>query len=101
MRRSKIYSDLFPDELMLETFGTTMPSQSAMNEYFFNRWMDWNVNEVRITSTTSLSTVKTIVKNKCRGLGLREFWDFQSRGYAVRFKDSEMLAFFKISLGES
>ena len=99
MLRSKLYTEIFPDDLMLEAFGTTMPSQAKMNEYFFNCWMDWKDNEIRITDNKTLSAVKKLVKNKCRSMGLREFWDFQSRGYSVRFKESEMLAFFKISSG--
>lgn len=101
MLRSNVYTNIFPDDLMLATFGTTMPSQSRINEHFFNCWMDWKDNEVRLNSATSLTAVKNLIKNKCRSLGLREFWDFQSRGYSVRFKDPEMLAFFKISSGES
>jgi len=99
-QRSKIYSDIFPDELMFEAFGTTMPSQAAKNEYFFNCWMNWKNNELKTTSSVTPSVFKKSVKEKCNQIGLKEFWDYQSRGFSIRFKDTEMLAFFRISVGD-
>jgi hypothetical protein len=43
---------------------------------------------------------KKSVKEKCNQLGLKEFWDYQSRGFSIRFRDTEMLAFFRISVGD-
>jgi hypothetical protein len=99
-QRSKIYLEIFPDELMLKAFGTTMPSQAAKNEYFFNCWMSWKENELRTFTTIPPSMFKTSIKEKCNQLGLREFWDYQTRGFAIRFKDAELLAFFRISVGD-
>lgn len=101
---SKIYSDLFPEELMMQTFGTTSPSQSVKNEHFFNCWMKWKINEFKtsalISPTTSPTQFKTLVRHSCKQMGLREFWDYQVRGFSVRFREPEMKAFFKISAGE-
>jgi hypothetical protein len=99
-QRSKLYANLFPDELMLEAFGTTMPSQSDKNAYFFNRWMDWKNNEIRFTTITSPSIFKKAAKEACNQIGLKEFWDYQARGFSIRFKDAELLAFFRISVGD-
>lgn len=99
-QRSKIYSEIFPDELMLNAFGTTMPSQAVKNEYFFSCWMDWKNNELRTFRTIPPSTFKVQIKQICNSLGLKEFWDYQIRGFAIRFKDAELLAFFRISAGD-
>lgn len=85
---------------MLEAFGTKMPSQAAKNEYFFTCWMDWKNNELKTTSHTSPAIFKKIVKEACNQIGLKEFWDYQTRGYSIRFKEQDMLAFFKISIGD-
>ena len=89
---------------MMETFGTTTPSQSKKNEYFFNCWMVWRDNEFKTSALFSKSQTphqyKALVKSVCKKIGLLEFWDFQVRGYTVRFREPEMLAFFKISAGE-
>ena len=97
VQRSNLYASIFPEDLMMEAFGTTMPTQSAKNEYFFNCWMDWKNNELRTFVTIPPSTFKGQIKRICNSLGLKEFWDYQTRGYSVRFKDAEMLSFFKIS----
>lgn len=93
---SKLYSTLFPEELMLQTFGTTMPSQSKKNEYFFDCWLAWKTNEVRISSPITPTSFKNSAKEICHRMGLKEFWDYQTRGYSIRFKDADMKAFFKI-----
>lgn len=98
--RSSIYTNIFPDELMLSAFGNLMPSQSHKNEYFFNCWMDWKVNEMRVSTRFPPSTFKKEIKDICNQIGLREFWDYQTRGYTIRFKYAEILAFFKISAGD-
>lgn len=100
MQRSEIYSNLFPEDLMLSAFGTTMPSQSDKNAYFFNCWMNWKDNELRCFSTVTPSVFKKSIKETCNQLGLKEFWDYQVRGFAIRFKDTELLAFFRISVGD-
>lgn len=102
-QHSKLYSEIFPEDLMLATFGTTTPPQSKKNEYFFNCWMDWRDNELKteILNAHGPTPVqfKNLVKTVCKKMGLKEFWDFQVRGFTVRFKESEMKAFFKISVG--
>jgi hypothetical protein len=99
-QRSRIYSEIFPDELMLEAFGTIMPTQAAKNEYFFNHWMNWKEHELKATSNVTPTVFKKSVKEKCIQIGLREFWDYQTRGFSIRFKDAELLAFFRISVGD-
>jgi len=93
-QRSAVYSSIFPDNLMMEAFGVINPSQTQKNEYFFNCWMKWKVNEIRTTSVTSPTTFKNNTKEKCNQIGLKEFWDFQIKGLSIRFKDSETKAFF-------
>lgn len=100
MQRSEIYSNLFPEELMLEAFGTTMPSQSKKNEYFFTCWMNWKDNELRTNTVLSPGVFKKSVKDICNQIGLKEFWDYQTRGFSIRFREQEMLAFFKISVSD-
>jgi len=103
-QHSKLYSEIFPESLMMETFGTTTPSQSKKNEYFFNCWMKWRDNEFKTAAlfvpAITPAQFKTLVKASCKQLGLREFWDFQVRGFTVRFRDSDMKAFFKICVSK-
>ena len=100
-QHSKLYSELFPEELMMQTFGTTTPSQSKKNEHFFNWWVEWKNNEIKTAALFSPATTptqfKALVKASCKQMGLREFWDYQIRGFSVRFREPEMKAFFKIS----
>jgi hypothetical protein len=96
-QHSKLYSAIFPEELMLAAFGTTRPSQSQKNEYFFNCWMEWKKYEMKGISSMRPHQFKTQVKAVCEQIGLKEFWDYQTRGFTVRFRDAEIRAFFKIS----
>jgi hypothetical protein len=99
-QRSNLYANLFPDEMMMDAFGTTMPSQADKNAYFFNCWMGWKDNEIRCSTIMSPSVFKKAAKDVCSQIGLKEFWDYQARGYSIRFKDTELLAFFRISVGD-
>lgn len=100
-QHSALYTELFPEDLMMQTFGTTMPAQSKKNEHFFNCWMEWRNNEIKTSAlfseSTSPSQFRFLVKTNCKQMGLREFWDYQIRGFSVRFREPEMKAFFKIS----
>ena len=67
-QHSKLYSEIFPESLMMDAFGTTTPSQSKKNEYFFNCWMSWRDNEFK-TSALFVPAItpagfKTLVKYK-------------------------------------
>ena len=101
MQHSEIYSNLFPEDLVMAVFGTTMPSQSKKNEYFFTCWMSWKDNELKTNTVVSPSVFKKSVKDICNQIGLKEFWDYQTRGFSIRFKEQEMLAFFKISVSDN
>ncbi len=96
--RSKTYQHLFPDDLMLSAFNTTTPTQQQKNEYFFNCWMNWKENECRCNTQTSSSLFKSLTKQFCDGMGLKEFWDYQLKGHQIRFKEPTMKAFYLVAM---
>jgi hypothetical protein len=96
IKRSKIYCDIYPDDLMLAAFGTISPSITERNEYFFNKWMSWRDQRLLLPPGMSKQHVNTV----CKNLGYRDFWDYQIRGRTVRFSDPDMLAFFRLSASE-
>lgn len=96
VRRSKIYRELYPDELMMSAFGTLTPSLTERNEYFFKNWMNWADHSLRLPRNIS----KQYVNKICKNLGYRDQWDYQARGATVRFSSAEQLAFFKLSASD-
>lgn len=100
-KRSLVYSSIFPDDLMMEAFGVINPSQAQKNEYFFNCWIEWRVNEIKTNNVVSPHVFKTATKDKCNRIGLKEFWDYQVKGFSIRFKDPETKAFFIMASSEN
>lgn len=98
MFRSDTYQNIFPDDMMLAAFDTTTPTQQQKNEYFFNCWMNWKDNACKCITTTTPSSFKTATKKFCNEAGLKEFWDYQVKGYQVRFKEPTMKAFYKVAM---
>ena len=93
--RSNTYMELFPDDEMLDAFGVLTPSLSERNAYFFDKWMEWRPTRMKIHHIKSKKTENNI-KETCKAIGLREFWDFQVRQGEVRFAQSDYMALFRI-----
>lgn len=96
VKRSLTYQAMYPDELMMDAFGTTMPTPAQRNIYFFDKWMSWRDHSIILPGHVDSDQVVTI----CKTLGLRKFWDYQLRGHNLRFCDADMLAFFKIAASD-
>ncbi len=94
--RSSTYMDLFPDEEMLEAFGTLTPEVSQRNAYFFDKWMEWRANRMKIRYRETSRGIELNIKNTCKNIGLREFWDFQVRQGEIRFAQPDYMAMFRI-----
>lgn len=86
--RSDTYQKIFSDELMLEAFGTLMPTVSQRTSYFFERWIEWRPYQVKLKPR-----VDQAVRNLALEIGLKEFWEFQVREGEIRFKNKEVKAF--------
>jgi hypothetical protein len=90
--RSKTYQSIFGDKQMLEAFGTLRPSVSERTAYFFESWMDWRHNRVKLKPR-----VDQPCKNMLKELGLKEFWEYQVREGEVRFNTDEIKAWALMS----
>ena len=90
--RSKTYQSIFSDKKMLEAFGTLRPSVSERTAYFFESWMDWRHNRVKLKAR-----VDQPCKNMLKELGLKEFWEYQVREGEVRFNRDEIKAWALMS----
>lgn len=102
--RSKTYMDLFPDEEMIDAFGHLQPSITERNAFFFDQWMDWRVNRIKIKGASSKaqsSKTENEIKSICKLIGLREFWDFQVKPGEVRFAAKDYMAMFRIKWGDN
>jgi hypothetical protein len=96
MLQSETKNKIFPDDIMLETFGTTKPDTKIKHRYFFNQWMLWKDNRyLRLDNSRSLDPDTT--RARLADLGLREFWDYQLRPNEIRFAEPEYLAMWKLS----
>lgn len=95
--RSKTYLDMFPDDEMVENFGHLTPSPSERNAFFFDCWMDWRINRLKLPKKHSSFNPETIALAIGKDIGLRQFWDFQVKPGEVRFKDEGEMALFKIN----
>lgn len=104
--RSKTYLEMFPDDEMVENFGHLTPSPSERNAFFFDCWMDWRINRLKLPIRRteaghpviqSRFNPETIALAIGKDIGLRQFWDFQVKPGEVRFKDEGEMALFKIN----
>lgn len=90
--RSNVYQDMYPDEKMLEAFGTLTPSAQERNAYFFDLWLMRRNNAVTINMTDK-ERAKRILKT----MGLKEMWDYQIRDKSIRFEHKQDSAMFKLA----
>lgn len=92
--RSKIYQDLFPDDLMLKTFGTLTPSNEQKSEHYHGSWLDWRAHSFFYdNSEFSAHDVKRMLKS----MGFRDFFDYQIRPPQIRFRLASDLAVARLS----
>lgn len=100
--RSEIYQNLYPDELMLETFGKLNPSSEEKAQYFFTCWRAWHSRRLILTGTKISDRVRTEheVRSRLQSLGFKNLFDFQVRGSQVRFRADSDLALAKLTLSD-
>ena|SRR5210317_707680 len=89
---------VYDEDYLMTTFGTLDTSIDQRTKKFFALWCEWSALRLIITREAGISV--PAVKKILVGLGLKEFQDFQHKGKEFRFKDSSVLAFAKISLGD-
>ena len=97
------WSDLFPDEVVKE-LGLVNPERRS--EYFMKLWDDWSSNEIDLTpyhkDLKGQNRYEWYVESPVRAFakkqGLREFWEFQLRGNAIRFADEDTALLFRLSI---
>jgi hypothetical protein len=91
--RSETMQALYPEDLMMKTFGTLYPTSPQRSTYFFNKWCEWKTHSACIKELQPQLRLETL----CKQMGLKPLWDFQIRGSQIRFCDAESMAFFKIA----
>lgn len=99
------WNNLFPEELVEEHDLGTPEKRSV---YFFNLWEQWGTTEIDLSKYRRPHEVNGGVRyswylsNPAREFAkkhsLREFWEYQVRGTAVRFKDKDMALLFRLSI---
>lgn len=95
--RSQFYQNLYPDDLMIKTFGTLTPTTSQKSEYYHTSWRDWSEHAFNYDyKEYSANEVKRILKD----LGLRDIFDFLVRPNQVRFRLASDLAVAKLAVLE-
>ena len=94
--RSSVYQEMYPDDKMMEAFGTLTPSAQVRNAFFFGLWMKRRSNSFALEP-------KDREKAKCilKSLGLKEMWDYQIRDKGIRFEHKQDSAMFKIAYKEN
>ena len=97
------WSDLFPDEVVKQ-LGLDTPERRS--EYFMKLWDDWSANEIKLTpyhkdlkgKNRHEWYVESHVRAFAKKQGLKEFWEFQVRGDAIRFADEDTALHFRLSI---
>lgn len=97
MAQSQTMANLFPDELLIEVFGTSSPSMKEKHRYFFDQWMQWKNNQCALDTDRNANNHASVIRSQLRDLGLREFWDYQLRPSEIRFASQEYLAMWKLA----
>lgn len=92
--RSAVYQNIFDDDFMMETFGTLTPEVTRRTAYFFEQWMDWKPNTVKLgRPAPQLYRIKTFLNS----MGLKDLREYQIRNNEIRFKNSQDLAMAKLN----
>ena len=84
--RSSVYMEIFPDDEMIEAFGHLQPSLSERNAYFFDKWMEWRANRMKIRYRETSRGIELNIKNTCKNIGLRDDSINSTKVINVRYK---------------
>lgn len=90
--RSNVYQEMYPDDKMLDAFGTLTPSAQQRNAYFFDLWLKRRPNSMSV-----LMSDKDKARKILKTMGLKEMWDYQIRENVIRFEHKQDSALFKIA----
>jgi len=92
LRRSELHQRVFPDELMMQAFGTLSPTVKQRTAYFFEKYMEWRQHRIRIKHGRMPQ-----VKKLLRDSGLMDMWEYQVMHNEVRFSQADHMAWFRLS----
>lgn len=88
--------EVYEDNFLMETFGTLSPTLSERANKFFDMWCEWDSTQMFLRRDQHIANIKSLLK----GVGLKEFQDYQIKGYELRFKQTESQALAKLILGD-
>ena len=104
---SKYYTTLFPDDVMIEVFGSVQPTPSERANYFKNMWYKWSAHEIVMPKRTGLERVlheklephmKALFEWQVRPEMKLDATMDMKKVLVLRFKDAELCALGKILL---
>lgn len=96
MKNNALYKYLYDEEFLIQTFGTLEPSIDQRTKKFFDIWCEWDSTQMFLKRDQHMTNIKSLLK----GVGLKEFQDYQIRGYELRFKDDATKAISLLVLGD-
>lgn len=104
--RSDTLRKMYPDDKMIEAFGTITPEVNDRADHRNNLWDEWAKKSVLIPMAGSGMTIQYKVVLVLQESGYKEPFDYQCRprsagGVEFRFKNEDDLANFKLTIAEA
>ena len=104
----KTLNTIFPQD-KIDSVEADLSSPAGRASYFSQCWEEWEPNNVEMPwtldiirnnphSSRAVYQVPSFVREFAFNHGLEEFWDFIVKGNNVRFKDSDMAFYFRLSI---
>lgn len=90
--KSEVYKAVFDHDLMITAFGKLDPTISERTQYFFEQYMHWRENRIRI-KRGKMAPVKRLLRES----GLKDMWEYQVNMNEVRFAKAEHLAWVRLT----
>lgn len=95
--RSSTWSDLYPEDRLLEAFGTINPTVAQRTKYFNTLWDSWATNNIPMTPDFWL-TERKVLRDIGESLGLDYSWDFYIKDQELRTRTPELQALFILAM---
>lgn len=87
---------LYDKEFLISTFGKLDTTVSERTKKFFAMWCEWDSTRMFLKKENRIPNIKKLLKNQ----GLKEMQEYQIKGYEIRFKNTDIMAIAKLTIGE-
>jgi len=96
---------MYPDDQMIEAFGTVETNISERADHRNRLWCEWKEHSVIISPSLARKNIHYNVIKTLQSSGYKDPFDYQCRrngnGSEIRFRDKMQVADFKITLAEA